>query len=150
MSNKKLLIYISITAVLFLFVSVGGGIWLLTNLDIRLKQSLVSLENEFILIHPLPQAALTDYQAHRNLQKGNVYVAGKYSTQVGFGEIYRHYDSELKKNGWQYISEEKIKDWDQDFGGRLLRYRKEGISLSLQYSGNTAYYGWTYAISLSQ
>lgn len=76
-------------------------------------------------------------------------MESKYSTGLSYGEIRKHYDDELAKRGWQFFSEEKLSDWGDDLGGKMVCYHKEEFVVAFQYAGDPKYYGWTYGLAFS-
>lgn len=105
------------------------------------------LEIEFKQIKQFPSAILSSYRAHSRPE--NVLVGGKYNTESPYAEIKKHYDTELRNNGWTFSKEEAVKGWGKDLGGKAIEYCKEKYAASIQYAGADADYGWTYAFNMS-
>lgn len=59
------------------------------------------------------------------------------------------YMDEAKKNGSVFVNEETVSDWGRDFGGKLLNFSKGDYTLSIQYAGEKADYGWDFGVSLT-
>jgi hypothetical protein len=62
--------------------------------------------------------------------------------------IFKYYDEQLKQHGWQLQATKKITDSNRDLGGKIAYYCKGESTAELQYAGQLANYGWTYAFSI--
>ena len=82
-------------------------------------------------------------------KSGKVLVDREYKSGLSYSELRAYYDAQLLGHGWTFERETPLRDWGRDFGGRVAHYKKGDDIASLQYSGDTAGYGWTYAISFS-
>ncbi len=113
----------------------------------KAKQAQVQLEKEFILISPLPNASVVNHSAsHKTSQ---ALVETTYSTVIAPVDIFNHYDEKLKQHGWKPYGTSVLTDWGRDLGGKSTGYCKGNYSAQLQYAGEQANYGWTYAFSMS-
>jgi hypothetical protein len=111
----------------------------------KLGQS--ELEIEFESIAPLPNASVVDYDSsHKTSQ---ALVNATYLTSVKPADIFNHYDEQLRKHGWQSYGASGMTDWGRDLGGKSAYYCKDDYYAQLQYAGEQAHYGWTYAFSVS-
>ncbi|MBN3786750.1 hypothetical protein [Burkholderia sp. Ac-20353] len=105
------------------------------------------LEREFQAIKPLPGATVVSFYAdHKTSQ---ALTGSMYSTTATYAEIRQYYDGELARLGWKFQTEEPVRDWWRDLGGRTAHYRKNGYSANLQYAGEKADAGWVYTLDLS-
>lgn len=111
-------------------------------------ESLKSLEKEFTLIAPFPDAYRLRYESSHKVSLGS--VGAEYRTDKGYAEIRARYDDELKKNGWTFVDEKPVKIWWQDYGGKEAFYCKGRYTATLQYAGRSEEeFGWTYGFDLS-
>jgi len=76
-------------------------------------------------------------------------VDREYKSGLNYLQLRAYYDVQLLGHGWTLEKETPIRDWGTDLGGRSAYYKKDDDIASLQYSGDTEGYGWTYAISFS-
>ena len=105
------------------------------------------LKREFDSIGRLPGAERRDhYVSHKTQQ---ALVGSSYSTTKPYSEIRKHYDEELARRGWKFHREQEVADWGRDLGGRTTEYCKGDYRASLQYAGQSANYGWVFALDLS-
>ncbi len=113
----------------------------------KAQQTQAQLEIEYKAIPPLPNASLVSYDvSHKTSQ---ALVDGTYLTDASFSDILNYYDMQLKQQGWQYHSTTDLKDWGRDLGGKSVEYCKGDYVATLQYAGQLANYGWTYAFDVS-
>ena len=78
------------------------------------------LERELSLIEPLPQSVCRSHDSSSKPRQA--LVENSYTTEIGYDKIRAYYDVQLSKLGWQFHSEESLKDWGRDFGGRSVHY----------------------------
>lgn len=106
----------------------------------------IGLKSEFDLIkHP----KLAYKCGENKIKKKDIIVFSVYfNCDLGYEDIKNHYDQELTRNGWQFIKEKKVYDWGRDLGGRSIEYKKREFTATIQYAGEEANYGSTYAFSL--
>jgi hypothetical protein len=106
------------------------------------------LQNEFAQISPPPDDVRIRHGSMHKTNQGD--VGSDYKSSKSFEEIRMHYDHELKTRGWEFVKEDKVKIWRQDFGGKQVFYCKGGNTATLEYSGaKEAEFGWTYSFGLS-
>jgi hypothetical protein len=105
------------------------------------------LELEFKMLAPLPNASLVTYSAWHKTT--HVLVTAKYLTHTNPADIFKYYDEQLRQLGWQFQGAEGVTDWDRDLGGKAADYCKGDYGAELQYAGEKANYGWTYAFDVS-
>ncbi|MCL2336350.1 MAG: hypothetical protein FWC60_02895 [Firmicutes bacterium] len=106
-----------------------------------------ALFKEFDAI-PIMPGALSNNDCHLNEKSISMLIDCSYTTNSSYAEIKDFYDTQLKKLGWQFIGEEKVYDWDRDYGGKFLHYKKGNFTADVQYAGEKANYGWTYAFDI--
>src|SRR6266853_984284 len=73
----------------------------------KADESLKTLEKEFILIAPVPNASRLRYESSHKVSLGS--VGADYRTDKSYAQIRAHYDNELKKNGWTFVGEKPVK-----------------------------------------
>lgn len=113
----------------------------------KAKRAQAELEVEFSSIVALPEALTVSHSAsHKTSQ---ALVDATYITSANPADIFKHYDEALKKQGWQPYGVSGTRDWGRDLGGESAYYCKGDYSAQLQYTGQQANYGWTYAFSAS-
>jgi len=113
----------------------------------KAEQAQKELEIEFHEIAPLPNSTLVDYDSSRKTSQA--LVDASYLTSVRSVDILKHYDEQLKMRGWQSYGTSGMTDWGRDLGGKSAYYCKGEYYSQLQYAGEKANYGWTYAFSMS-
>jgi hypothetical protein len=112
------------------------------------KTKQYELERMFRSVVAMPGATATGYQAnHEKISHGR--VGSTYTGDLHWPDIRSYYDRELLKEGWQFVSEESVTDWGTDKGGRSRLYLYGGYYANLQFAGERARYGWTYALDFS-
>ena len=109
-------------------------------------QKQAELEVEFKEIVPLPNVRLVDYNSSQKITQA--LVSAKYTTSTNPADIFKHYDEQLKQQGWQFQGTTAVTDWDRDLGGKAADYCKGDYGAELQYAGEKANYGWTYGFSI--
>lgn len=113
----------------------------------KAKQVQTQLEIEFNAIHPLPSASIvkddTSYKARHAV------IGATYLTNISPDDIFKYYDGQLRQHGWQLNGTSGVKDWGRDLGGKSAEYCKGDYAAELQYAGQQANYGWTYAFGMS-
>lgn len=113
----------------------------------KAEQAQEKLEIEFKSIVPLPAATLVGYDSsHKTSQ---TLVNATYLTASKPADIFNHYDEQLKAHGWRSYGTSGMTDWGRDLGGKSAYYCKDDYYAQLQYAGEQANYGWTYAFSVS-
>jgi hypothetical protein len=105
------------------------------------------LENEFTSITPLARASRLRYESSHKGALGS--VNADYDTADSYSDIRKHYDQELRKNGWTFAREKPVTIWRRDYGGRELFYCKDHNTAVIEYAGNWKDAGWTYTFSMS-
>lgn len=105
------------------------------------------LMNEYNLLQPLPGTLRTTLSSHN--KSNSAIVSASYRSSKNYEEIKSFYMDEAKKNGWVFVNEETVSDWGRDFGGKSLHFRKGDYTLSIQYAGEKADYGWDFGVSLA-
>lgn len=135
--------------IVLLLCGVAWGAALIYGLKAETKAKAVEaeLKNMFREIRPLPTAFISDTSSSHDL--GKALVSATYTTGTRFREILAHYDKELSTKGWQFVHENSVRNWGSDFGGKGVLYRQGPYNATLQYAGEKANYGWTYAFSMS-
>jgi len=113
----------------------------------KAEKAQAELEIEFKSIAPLTNATLVDYNSSRKTSQA--LVDATYLTAIKPLDIFNHYDEQLRNNGWQSYGTSGMTDWGRDLGGKSAYYCKGEYYAQLQYAGEQANYGWTYAFSVS-
>ena len=89
----------------------------------RAKQFETKIQREFSLIPPLPGATQKRHNvSHKTSQ---ALVDATYVTNVEVANIFKHYNDELTKQGWQFFGVRGMKDWEKDPGGKSFYYCKQ-------------------------
>jgi hypothetical protein len=76
------------------------------------------------------------------------YVSKKYKSDAGYDDISGFYHEILLRNGWYLVDEGRLTDWGIDNGGIRIKYRQGDYTLSIEYAGKKADYGWNYGIGI--
>ena len=105
-----------------------------------------ALKNEFSMIPIMPSSA--EHKRHFTKKTELMGISATYATNHSCKEITDFYDAQLKKHGWQFYREEEVTDWGKDYGGKIVRYKKGDFVATVQYAGEEADYGWTYAFGM--
>jgi hypothetical protein len=79
---------------------------------------------------------------------GKAYVSRGFRSEATYDEVKRFYFERLNKDGWRFASERNLKDWERDFGGRELKFRRGDYEVTIEYTGERADYGWEYGIGI--
>ena len=111
------------------------------------KQAYTQLQIEFKTIAPLPNASVVKDDS--SYKESNALVGATYSTDINADDIFKYYDEQLKQHGWKSQGTKAVKDWGTDLGGKSADYCKGDYAAELQYAGQQANYGWTYAFGMS-
>lgn len=139
----------------FVWVTIGAGIitvaivtifWGYKYITRTAIEKQTKLEIEFKAITPLPNSTLVKYRSSQNIT--HALVTSHYKTNANPDAIFKHYDEQLRQHGWQFQGAAPVTDWDRDLGGKVANYCKEDYGVQLQYAGDDANYGWTYAFSV--
>jgi hypothetical protein len=150
---KPVLLAVSVGIFALVALVALGGLFIVVQHNQRLNgpkadESLKTLEKEFILIAPVPNASRLRYESSHKVSLGS--VGADYRTDKTYAQIRTHYDNELKKNGWRFVGEEPVKIWWRDYGGKEAFYCKDHYTATLQYAGGSEEeFGWTYNLNLS-
>ena len=80
---------------------------------------------------------------------GKALVGRRYRTTLPYSQIRNYYDAELRSHNWVLTEDKPLTNWGKYVGGRIVRYCKGPMSCSLQYAGEEAESGWTYALDLT-
>jgi len=108
------------------------------------------LAREFSLIgQPKFVGVVSTTDVFSKWEPRRVLVGADYTSSSSYSAILEYYDQQMTALGWRFAGERPLRDWGRDFGGRVRDYCKGPLSASLQYAGERANYGWTYAIDLS-
>ena len=71
-----------------------------------------------------------------------------YRAEVSGGDVRAFYDRELTGSGWRLIRDRKILDWDRDFGGFELVFRRDDFAAHITYAGESRPYEWDVAVTV--
>lgn len=82
-------------------------------------------------------------------KSGQALVDRQYTSRLSYPQLRAHYDAQLTTRGWTFERERPLHEWGRDLGGKIARYRRGEDCASLQYAGDKAQYGWTYALSFT-
>ncbi len=110
------------------------------------KQAQAQINTEFTAIEPLQNANVVDYQESHGTK---AFTSSTYITNANSDEIFKHYDKQLQQRGWQSYGIKGLTSWGKDLGGQAAIYCKGNEKAEIQYAGQGANYGWTYAFSIS-
>jgi hypothetical protein len=124
----------------------------ITSLDFisnreKSQEVVKDLENELSMINILPESSLVSRRS--STKPHHILVSNSYMTRLNDQSIRTYYDAELKKHGWEFQNEERLRDWGQDFGGFTVNYCKGEYTATLNYAGARAGYDWDYTLALS-
>jgi hypothetical protein len=103
------------------------------NDEAKLREQ--QLEVEFNLIAPFPNSTVT--HSLRSYKDRQALVDNSFSAFANYEEVRKHYDVELAKRGWFFVSEQRVTNWGRDLGGKGARYCKGDWSAYLQYFGGS-------------
>jgi hypothetical protein len=149
---KPVLLAVSIGVFALVAVVALGSLFILVRHNqlvnsAKADESLKTLEKEFSMIAPIPSASRLRYESSHKISLGS--VGADYTTNKSYAQIRAHYDNELKKNGWEFVQERRVKIWWRDYGGKEAFYCKDHYTATLQYAGDWEDAGWTYTFNLS-
>ncbi len=99
----------------------------------KAKQAEAQLEKEFALVKPFPQG--TAIHSEKSYKDAQALLVTTYSTPAGYPVVREHYDSELTRSGWKFMSERTVNDWGRDLGKNTAHYCKGVWSADLEYMG---------------
>lgn len=100
-------------------------------IDTRNGEARIFLERELNRIQPIPGAEFT---AQENfLRYGKGFVAYSYYYSGHYRDVLRHYDVQLKNNGWQYEKVVPGRYMGTDTGERFVRYKKGEYVIAVKY-----------------
>ena len=123
-----------------------SGYFTVKSVDYREIDS--AMIHEYDMIKVMPNATATSERSFRG-KENHALIGNNFNVDATYLEIFEHYDSCLKDNGWVFIREDKIYDWFNDYGGKTVKYKKGDYIATIQYAGETANYKWTYGFSMS-
>ena len=103
-----------------------------------------TLEAELTKIEPMSGSEFVEMTD--NVKPFQVNINRTYRTARGFGELKDYYITRFQQQGWKHTGEEPIYG---ESVRRTLNFQKDGYAASLEYTGDTAKYGWTYAVNVS-
>lgn len=127
--------------------AIAGVFFYLDDSSTEAINAETKLEREFRSIKPLPNTNPFDYLSTHKMH--HALVTEKYITNTSFNDISSHYQNELVNHGWKFVKEEPVYDWNRDFGGKILYFRKDDFTAALQFEGDKSDFGYTYAFSVS-
>lgn len=102
-------------------------------------------------IKNLPGAERQAATSTDSMKRSNVVLIGAdFNSDASYEEIKNYYMAELKNEGWEFVSEESVKEWGKDYGLKALDFKKDGMELELFYIPPDHYeeYGCNYSISI--
>jgi hypothetical protein len=79
---------------------------------------------------------------------GKAYISRGFRCKASYEDVKRFYLERLQQHGWNFVGERHLKDWEQDLGGRELKFRREGYEVTIEYAGERADSGWNYGIGI--
>lgn len=79
---------------------------------------------------------------------GKAYISKGFRCKATYDDVKRFYLERLPQDGWQLVSERKLKGWERDLGGRELKFRRGDYEVTIEYAGEGANYGWDYGIGI--
>lgn len=83
-------------------------------------------------------------------KKETMLIGATYVTDCSYEEIFNYYDTQLIANDWQhYYRDDNVYTTAGRMGGKIDRYKKGDFVATIQYAGEKANYGWTYAFSMT-
>jgi hypothetical protein len=140
--------WVGVAAVLLLLAIVGLSIYIDNTInDPPAARMQNVVRAEFDRVPPVPGAITVD--AHASHKPGIALADATYRTTDDYRVIRAHYDAVLGANGWSFRTEEPLTNWGRDLGGKAARYCKGNLEADLDYAGERANSGWTYAFSVT-
>lgn len=116
------------------------------KLQLTIDEAESLLDSEYVLISSPPQAV---QNSHKKTKRTTVLITSGYVTKLGYEEIRKYYDDELKEHGWQFYKEEKVTNWGE-YAGMALYYKNGELIATIEYHDNPKYnYGCTYSFDMS-
>jgi hypothetical protein len=79
---------------------------------------------------------------------GKAFVSKSFRCKTSYDEVKRFYVDHVTQDGWQFVHERQIKNWQRDLGGRELEFRRGDYRVTIEYAGEKADYGWDYGIGI--
>jgi hypothetical protein len=127
--------------------TIGFVLWHEVAYGPATRANLLKLETESRSISaPARDVLVEQSSTHKS---GQVLVDRTYKSGLSYPALRAHYDAQLLSHGWIFERDKPLRDWGRNLGGRVAVYRKGDDLVSIQYAGEDAQYGWTYAISFT-
>jgi len=101
-------------------------------------------------ISTIPQPALTRRLSYTEITKTNFVVVETLYQEAAatWAELRSHFDRVLAADGWSFLGESGVKEWGQDYGGRVACYGKEQDRAHVWFPGRVDA-GYTYSFSIA-
>ena len=81
---------------------------------------------------------------------GKAYISKSFRCKASYDDVKRFYLQRLTEDGWQFLNERQLKDWERYTGGRELKFRRADYEVTIEYAGEKADYGWDYGIGIGR
>jgi hypothetical protein len=81
---------------------------------------------------------------------GKAFISKTFRCKTSYEDVKRFYLERLTKDGWHFVSERQLKDWQRDVGGRELKFHRADYEVTIEYAGEKADYGWDYGIGIGR
>jgi len=78
----------------------------------------------------------------------HAYVSRSYRCERPLDEVQSELTRQLEAKGWTLKSNRSVREWGEDFGGRILVFTRGPYSIQLQYAGAATDYSWDYCLSV--
>jgi hypothetical protein len=143
--RKRMFINVVLSFAIFVVI----GLLIRDNIVSKYKAELVCnrLESELLNIKSMPNSVLVNHifdHRPRNASVGNTF-----SSPSSYSEVSAYFDAQLKKNGWDFLSENTIVKRNGNSEEHNRYYRKGNFSAKLDYAGYNPNCKWVYALELS-
>jgi len=102
--------------------------------------------HEYQQIPPLPGATLVRSEATH--KRTSALVGASYTAPISYAELRQHYDAALAAAGWQFVGEQPVRIWGQDYGGKIASYCKADMEAALDYAGAEPGTDWNFSLDL--
>jgi hypothetical protein len=98
----------------------------------------------------IAQPELTRRVSYQEITKSNsVIVDGTYQAAAAtWADLRSHFDRVLGADGWSFLGDKGVKEWDQDYGGREACYGKGQDRAHVFFPGRVNA-GYTYSFSIA-
>lgn len=111
------------------------------------RKMLPILESELSLV-PVPSDAYV-IDTFSGYKSDHAFVARGFSTPRKWATLKDFYTVELERMGWKQFESRDVREWNKNYGGKSVRFRKGSFVLTLEYPSPPSNANWAYALDIS-